>query len=348
MKMMKNYYDSVRSERQLKSLTGLGKPEFERLLQAFSDSLKEISDEEYRRNRKKRYQSPGGRKGQLSTPENKLFFILFYLKNYPTFDVLGYFFDLNHSKAEVNVKKLLPVLKRAQSKINLLPRRILKAGDELEEALETVGTLDKKPDSPTVSPETSQTTKKIKETKTTEQLTEPVVLIDVTERPQSDHNNNAKQKKHYSGKQKRHTVKNTIVSDSERRVIFWGRTFAGSTHDYKMFQKEFSPSKAWFSNISVCVVLGYQGIKKDYSSAQNIHIPNKKPKKSYVNPNPSLTRGQKAENKKIGSKRVVVEHAIGGMKAFHILSTTFRNRCKNMANEVIFHVAGLWNLKILC
>ncbi len=28
---MKNYYDSVRSERQLKSLTGLGKQEFEKL-----------------------------------------------------------------------------------------------------------------------------------------------------------------------------------------------------------------------------------------------------------------------------------------------------------------------------
>jgi len=73
---MKNYYDSVRSERQLKSLTGLGKQEFEKLLQAFSDSLKEISDEEYRRNRKKRSRPGGGRKGQLSNPENKLFLII--------------------------------------------------------------------------------------------------------------------------------------------------------------------------------------------------------------------------------------------------------------------------------
>jgi hypothetical protein len=54
-----------------------------------------------------------------------------YLKTYPTFDVLGFFFDLNPSKAEENVKKLLPVLKRAQSKRNLLPRRILIDGDEL-------------------------------------------------------------------------------------------------------------------------------------------------------------------------------------------------------------------------
>jgi len=97
----------------------------------------------------------------------------------------------------------------------------------------------------------------------------------------------------------------------------------------------------------VYVDLGYQGIKKDYASAQNIHIPNKKQKKSKDNPKPSLTRKQKKENKQIGSKRVVVEHAIGGMKAFHILSTKFRNRAQNLVDDVFFQVAGLWNLKIL-
>jgi len=44
-----------------------------------------------------------------------------------------------------------------------------------------------------------------------------------------------------------------------------------------MFKKEFSPSKPWFGNVKACVDLGYQGIKKDLSKAQNIHIPNKKP-----------------------------------------------------------------------
>jgi len=34
------------------------------------------------------------------------------------------------------------------------------------------------------------------------------------------------------------------------------------------------------------------------------------------------------------------------MKAFNILSTRFRNRKDNMADEVAFLVAGLWNLKI--
>ena len=81
---MFNYYNSIRSERQLKSLTGLGKEKFEELLSAFSESLQEISDEAYKKNRTKRSRRPGGgRKGQLPSTENKLFFILFYLKNYP-------------------------------------------------------------------------------------------------------------------------------------------------------------------------------------------------------------------------------------------------------------------------
>lgn len=53
-----------------------------------------------------------------------------------------------------------------------------------------VGPNDKKPDSPTVSQETYQTEKKIKETKIADKQ---VVSIDVTERSQSDLKNNAKQ-----------------------------------------------------------------------------------------------------------------------------------------------------------
>jgi hypothetical protein len=143
-----------------------------------------------------------------------------------------------------------------------------------------------------------------------------------------------------------HSIKNTVASSSYKHVLFLGKTFPGSTHDYKMFKKEFSKDEDWFSNVNVAVDLGYQGIKTDYYSPENIDIPNKKPKKSKNNPNPSLTKKQKAENKKIGAKRVVAEHTIGGMKAFHILSHKFRNRMNGMVDEVIFQVAGLWNLKM--
>jgi len=60
------------------------------------------------------------------------------LKEYPTYDVLGFTFDLNPSFAFENVKKLLPVLRRAQSNLNTLPKRILQTSLELEETLEAV------------------------------------------------------------------------------------------------------------------------------------------------------------------------------------------------------------------
>jgi hypothetical protein len=194
---------------------------------------------------------------------------------------------------------------------------------------------------------------------TKKSLNQAEILIDVTERTHFRHKNNRKQnsrfeffeeklkpRKHFSGKQRTHTVKNTVMSTSNRSVIFLGKTFAGSVHDYNMLKQELSPKKPWFSKVLACVDLGYQGIKTDYSNAHNISIPNKKPRKSKANPNPSLTKQQKRENKKMGRRRVFVEHAIGGMKAFHILSTRFRNRSKNLADEAAFLVAGLWNLKI--
>ena len=363
---MFDYYNSTRSERQLKSLTGLGKKQFEELLLAFSESLTEISDEAYRKNRTKRSRRPGGgRKGQLLSTKNKLFFILFYLKNYPTFDVLGFIFDLNPSNAEENVKKLLPVLERAQSKLNVLPFRSIKSDSELEEALEKVAKpsdiTEKETKNQTIEhqanlPQTTVSSIVSSIENTSESTTvastdtdELLAFIDVTERSHFRPKNNRLQKKYYSGKKKRHTVKNTLISDNKRRVIFLGRTFKGSLHDDKIFKKELPPSRLDFSEVKIAVDLGYQGIKKDYSSARQISIPNKKPRKSKENPNPSLTRKQKAQNKKMASKRVVVEHAIGGMKAFQILSAKFRNNMtKNWVDEVIFQVAGLWNLKIRC
>ena len=117
----------------------------------------------------------------------------------------------------------------------------------------------------------------------------PLALIDVTERSHFRTKNNLTQKKYYSGKKKRHTVKNTLISDNKRRVIFLGRTFKGSSHDYQIFKKELPPSQFCFPQVKIAVDLGYQGIKNDYSEAQHISIPNKKPKKSKKNPNPSLT-----------------------------------------------------------
>jgi hypothetical protein len=121
------------------------------------------------------------------------------------------------------------------------------------------------------------------------QLIESVhhVLIDATERPIQRPKKPARQKKYYRGKKGGHTVKNTTVSDIDKRILILGETVPGSQHDYSILKEELDPKTDGFASTEASVDLGYQGIKKDYSSAEHIHIPYKKPRKSKKNPDPN-------------------------------------------------------------
>jgi hypothetical protein len=236
---------------------------------------------------------------------------LFYLKNYPTYDVLAFTFGISRGCAFASVQRLLPVLTNAQEKLKVLPKR---PTDDPEELLQLIESVDH-------------------------------VLIDATERPIQRPQKPARQKKHFSGKRGFHTVKNTTVADTDKRILILGETVPGSQHDYSLFKEEFDPKIDWFSSTDTSVDLGYQGIQTDYSSPEQIHIPHKKPRKSKKNPNPQLTRQQKRENRQIGRVRVLVEHAIGGMKTFRVLTIRLRNRLRHLIDGFIFAAAGLWNLK---
>jgi len=48
-----------------------------------------------------------------------------------------------------------------------------------------------------------------------------------------------KQKENYSGKKKRHTKKNTIISDENREIRYFGPTVEGKKHDYRTLTDEF-------------------------------------------------------------------------------------------------------------
>ena len=133
------------------------------------------------------------------------------------------------------------------------------------------------------------------------------------------------------------------MSLPDKCIVFLGRTFSGHHHDYTMLKHEFPPDVDWFSDIHVRVDLGYQGIQSDYKSDQ-IDIPHKKPRKSKKNPHPELSTEQKAVNKALSQVRILVEHAIGGMKRFNILVHSFRNRTEHFEDDVIGVCAGLWNL----
>ena len=308
-----NVSEVLKDDRQLRSLIGLGRDEFQKLLDEFTPCLKENQSKNCKGKLKKSRQRKigGGRKSALGSPENQLLFILFYLKSYPTYDVLSFTFNISRGCAFESVQRLLPILKNAQKNLKVLPKRTT---DDPQKLLQIIESIDH-------------------------------ILIDATERPIQRPQKPARQKKHYSGKKGFHTVKNTTVSDTDKRILILGKTVPGSQHDYSLFKEEFDPKIDWFASTEASTDLGYQGIKTDYLSPEHIHIPHKKPRKSKQNPDPQLTRKQKRENRQIGRVRVLVEHAIGGMKVFRVLTIRLRNHLKHLADDFIFATAGLWNLK---
>ena len=102
-----------RDDRLLRALTGLNLKAFEALKPTFAQALAEALVP--RRSKAPRERAVGGgRKPRLATVEDKLTYILFYFKCYPTFDLAGLLFDLDRSQANRWMHRLQLVLEAAR------------------------------------------------------------------------------------------------------------------------------------------------------------------------------------------------------------------------------------------
>ncbi len=125
-----------------------------------------------------------------------------------------------------------------------------------------------------------------------------------------------KRKLFFSGKKKRHTLKAQVVVEQSSGRILATAFSAGHTHDFALFKR----SRLWLCSKSRCLAdAGYRGLGRFHANSQTPH------KKSKHHP---LTPQQKEENQQLSSKRMVVEHALGRLKVFRILSERYRNRRK--------------------
>jgi len=223
-----------KDERKMKALTGLSSEEFSQLSESFEETLQKNRD-----SKNPERASGGGAKHTLKTGMDKLFFILLYLKVYPTYDVIAAMFEVDRSQVCRWVHDFVPVLMQTLGHEAVVPLRKIENYDEFI----------------TNFPETDE------------------AYIDGTERPTQRSSDYDTQKEHFSGKKHGHMYKNLIISDACRRVLVLGETHPGSHHDYRMF-KELNPQIPPF--VVNWVDLGFQGIEKDFPSLEVV-IPNKKP-----------------------------------------------------------------------
>lgn len=135
------------------------------------------------------------------------------------------------------------------------------------------------------------------------------------------------QKCYYSGKKKKHTIKDQIIVDEKGKIRSVTKSVPGKKHDKKLFD-ETRPILPPKSNLTGD--LGYYG-------ANGITLPNKKPKGK------ELTTEEKQYNKELSKRRITVEHSFGKMKIYQILSQRFRNP-RNTHSLIFKNIAGLHNL----
>ncbi len=291
----------LKNPRLCSALIGLRPEEFTNLLPTFAEVLANKMKRRHSDDPNRLRAFGGGRKGFLPTPADKLFFILLYYKCYPTYDVLSYLFDCDRSCACRRQFFLSGIMEKTLGKKLALPKRQLKSVEDFFKAF----------------PEAKE------------------VFIDGTERPIQRPKDKERQKANYSGKKKRHTRKNLVMSTRKKRVNFLSKTVEGKAHDFSILKGQ-APPKYIPPEIKKHLDLGFKGYQKQYPS-HVVSMPVRKPRTR------ELSKTVKERNKRKSSVRVLVEHAIGGIKRLGIVAQVYRNKIKNFDDQVMLNSCGLWN-----
>lgn len=141
-----------------------------------------------------------------------------------------------------------------------------------------------------------------------------------------------KQRRFYSGKKKRHTLKSQLVIDYETRRILEVAQAPGPSSDLKLFQK----SSVHLSSDVWCLADGgYRGLEALHRQTA---LPVRKPKGG------CLSEQDRHNNRRLAKLRIRVEHVICWLKRFRILAERYRNRRRRFGLRFRL-IAGLYNFE---
>ena len=177
---MFSYHKVKEHPKLLLAMTGLSYAEFHQLLPHFQYALDQYVAQHYvdRDNRQRQY-GAGRSESTLVSLEDKLLFILYYVKVYPLQEILAFEFGMVQSTANEWIQILSDVLKKALDHGEYLPERD-------PQQLETVLASE----------------------------TESMYGIDGTERPRQRPRDPEKQQHYYSGKKKRTRSRISLLAAS--------------------------------------------------------------------------------------------------------------------------------------
>jgi DDE superfamily endonuclease len=302
-------YDTlIRYPSAFRSLTGMTRNEFDNLLVAFRAAQgRQQRDSQTTRRGQPRRRAAGAGHPHRHDDCHRLLLALVWLRVYPTYELLGFFFGLHKRNAQLNVRAVLATL----DTIDDFPfdhpsraRKKLRSADEVMAAFPQVR-----------------------------------VLIDSKEQRVNRPTGSDAQKPYYSGKKKAHTVKIQVVVDPCGRIEAVGASVpGGANHDLPLLcgsgiLEQLAEGEA------AMVDKGYVGVKNYYPDVP-IVIPFK------AGRNHPLTEEQKAYNREVARYRIVVEHTMAQLNRFTVLRQVFRGQQRGRHSQVARVVAKLVNRRL--
>lgn len=245
---------------------------------------------------------------------DRLLMTLFWLRVYTTYEVMGFFYELNKTNIEDNLRDVLATLQTMSTFTFERP------GPERAKLRSVQAVMDAFPDVRLVIDAKEQRVQRPKSTKD-------------DQGNMQDH-----QRPYYSGKKKTHTMKNQIAVRPDGLIEAVSESVPGGcTHDLSLLRQtdlvgQLAPDEA------AMVDKGYDGIQKDYPDIC-IYQPYK------ARRNHPLTDEQKAYNRFLARYRIVVEHTIAQLNRFQVLVQVFRHQ-RDSHSQIVRIVASLANRRI--
>ena len=306
---MFRYDDLCRHPTAFPSLTGLNRAEFDELVPRFERALaaQRAGSATTRREGRPRVNAPGAGPRHAHDARNRLLMALVWLRIYPTYEVLGFFFGLHKRNAQLNVRAALAALDSLDDFPSDRPSR---ERPKLRSAAEVMAAF------PQVR-----------------------LVIDGKEQRVNRPQGHDAQKPYYSGKKKAHTVKVQVVVDTRGRIEAIGPSVpGGANHDLTLLRGS-GVLESLGEGEAAMLDRGYVGVGNYYPGVPVV-IPFRASKGR------PLTDDQKASNRVIAGYRIVVEHTMAQLNRFTVLRQVFRGQKRERHTEVVRVVGKLVNRRL--
>ncbi len=297
-------YDRLSRKPSLfKSFTRLPVQQFDNVYREIESKYPkhEIKRFSYKRNRER--DVGAGRRFKLAV-KDRVIMVLVYYRMYITYTLMEFLFGLDQSNVCRDIQKIEGLIRDClpipQKLYNVAKR--LKTKEEIEQCFPGF-----------------------------------LAFVDCTEQPIPRPKNKKRKRIYYSGKKKKHTVKNLYMANQNGLIIHKSKhRQRGRKHDYKVYKDNHQDIP---KDVMSMFDLGFLGAEKDFPEQKSL-LPIKKEK------NCELTTEEKEYKRNHSAKRIVIEHAICRIKKYRIMNDIFRNRLRKY-DRISDIVSGLVNYRIM-